>query len=911
MIRKFFALLIIFTFLIPPGSVFAQAASDVLNNLAVNYYNQGYYQEALHEFSKVLLIEPDNAQALFYVRQIRGMQGASKEDKVTRALDEYQGISKVVSPTFMRDVIVNRELDKRAAAKKPPKYAEAVKYPGEAKEKKDQYVEMKGEYQVAGGVRSPGEAIWKEANGDLNERNYRILFTDARYNTYDPAVYDRFRLDLDTKNLDKLGINNINAHTNITVDPWSFTGKTDKFTIPGVGGDSIALQLKYWSNTGKTINEIVNTLSNGDAIALPEIKVIDERTSATAVKSTFNNTFNIPSEKIIRDFMPVRELWFDYKDDETSARFFPMAYGDQALTTKDPLMLSNRHTWWEESPWLAKWRPGNLNTGATPDDFSKGIWDNSLGFFTRDSDNVRLTSLRGLAFKFNGVDANLESTLASPKTLWDDYDSFTTYASATRLSYDLMYNLNLGLLYAGHFGYNEKILDGLNNVFGFDFKHEPFNGTKILGQVASSQSTSDRTTEQFTSRKSGNAYFFSLVNRFPTEDIYTQDYEAINKGPENSFVKSRWNFAHMDTGFESSLASYRQTRDDEFWSRHISFRKHPLYLYTGLTAPMNFYDIKPFAIGDGIDFGRDVISWRLEGATKVLDRPLIGLFDVRNVHNVKGGFIENVARVELTYDVNDKVTGKFFGLRQDMPKTQFHIDPFIFDPVSGQNLINNSILGGEDPSLKTLSFGFEYKATDQVSLNAVYEITNDSTVATDNYPRGLFNSASFTTVVEDGKVYRVPIPFLYSQQFFDLPPYDYFDVYKGGVSYRPWKELEFYLDCAYNANRTAGQIDDNMNHVGLEIAYEPTPKLSFLFKYTASRWLDLLHLNATGQEIFMWHNNIYFESRYHLSQDAEFIFDYGVGAITPLGSRSYDPFGGSLAVLDTQHIVRLYYKKKF
>ena len=912
LLKKSLTLIIIFNLVVPPASVFAVSASDALVGIALKYYNQGYYQEALHEFSKVLLIEPDNEKARFYVQQLKAMQEVSREEKINRALEEFEQVSKITSPTYARNIVVNRELGRVSAAKKYRKYTSTKeKYEQKKTEIQVPYVDIKGEYQIAAGVRSPDEVIWKEANGDLNERNFRILFSDARHNTFDPAIFDRLRLNLDTKNLDELGLNNINAHANITIDPWSFTGKSETFTIAGTGGDLIELQLKYWSNTGMTINEIVNTLSNGDAIALPEIVVRDEMTSPTSVKSTFNNTFAIPSMKIDREFMPVRELWFDYKDDEHTLRFFPMAYQDQALTTGDPLMLSNRHTWWEESPWLAEWKAGNLNTGATPDDFRKGIWDDSLAFFTRDSDGLRLTALRGLAFKYHGVDANLESTLASPKDLWDDYGSFTTYASATRLTYDLLHNLNMGLLYASHFGYNAGELDGLNNVFSLDFKHEPFSGTKILAQVASSESSLDRTNKDFRSRKSGNAYLFSLVNRFPADDIYAQDYGAIKKGPEKSFLKSRWNFAHMDTGFESSLASYRQTRDDEFWSRHISFRKHPLYLYTGVKTPMRFDDIKPFAIGDGIDFGRDVIGWRLEGATKIFDRDLDGLFDVRNVHNVKGSFIENVTRLELAYDMNDKVVTKFLGIRHDLPKTQTGMDPFIFDATSGDSLINTAIVGGEDPSLRTLSFGFEYKSSEQLSWNAVYEFTNDSTVATDNYPRGLFNSSSFTTLVENGKIYRVPIPFLYSQTGFDLPPYEYFDIYKFGVSFRPLRELEFYLDFAYNANKKAGQIDDNMNHIGLEIAYAPSHKLSFLFKYTASRWLDLLMLNATGTEIFRWHHNIFIESRYHLDQDSEFIFEYGVGGITPLGSSTYDPFGGALAVLDTQHIVRLYYKKQF
>ncbi|HAJ57227.1 MAG TPA: hypothetical protein DCL35_05600 [Candidatus Omnitrophica bacterium] len=917
--KNFFSILILVSLLIPPNIVFASQSSDVMVGSALRFYNDGYYQEALHEFNKVLLVEPDNEQAKRYILDIRSKQLASRNQKASEILDGFQE-ERVEAVSRSRDIIINRELDEKSSWKKylkpeprPKKEKQAkIKKEKEAKEKTGDYLDIKGEVRAAVGVRSPSEVIWKEANGDLNEKNYRILFGESKHNTFDPAIFDRFRINIDTKNLDEIGVNNINAHANITVDPWSFTGRSDKFTIAGAGGDSVELELKYWSNTAHTINETVYTLNNGDAMSLPEIKVIDGVTSPVTVASTFGNSFVIPATKINRDFMPVREFWVDFKDEERGLRVFPIAYQDQALSTDDPLMLSNRHTWWEESPWLADWRPGNLNTGATPDDFRKGFWDDSLAFFTRDSDGLRLTALRGAAFSYDGVDTKLRSTLASPKNLWADYGEFNTFATATRFSRDLFYNTGIGFTHAGHMGYNSSQLDGLNNVFSMDIKHAPFIGAKVSAQVAGSKSSFDRTDEEFASRKRGYAYIVALVNRFPADDVYEQDYFAINRsGDEDAFLKSRFQAARMDAGFESSLSSYRQTRDDEFWSRHISFRKHPLHLYTGLTAPMSWDDIRTFAVGDGIDSGRDVFGWRLEGAAKLFDRDLAGLFDVRNVHKTNGAFIENVSRLELNMSATDKLTTKFLGINHVVHNTYAGLDPFIFDAVTGKALTNTAIVAGQDPSLYTISAGFDYEVNDKFSYNFVYEHTNDSTVAADNYPRGLFNSASQTTLTENGKVYREPIPFLYSQQYFDLPPYENFDIYKFGFSFRPFKELEFYLDFAFNENKKAGQIDDNMNHYGLEVAYTPTEKLSFLFKYTISRWIDMLELNASGVELYGWHNNFFIESRYRIDPSSEFIFDYGVGGITPLGTASYDPFGGALAVLDTQHIIRVYYKKIF
>ena len=915
LIKKLFVLFTILFFLVPSNLVFSFDGAEVLVGVALNYYNQGYYQEALHEFNKVLLMEPDNEQALHYIQEIHGKGQSSRQERISKALDEFDQESQM-QKAQAKDTIVNREqakeylknkyqrpLENKTIQKKPEVVVE---------QKRTVTVSINGDFQAAAGVRKPSDFIWKEANGDLNERNWRIVFGESEYNTYDPAVFDRLRVNVDANKELNDGLQNVSAHLNLTVDPWSFTGKSEKFTLAGVGGDRADFELKYWANTGKTINEIVPTLTNGDAMALPEIKVINGMTTPTRVNTTFTNIFNIPAEKISTNFMPVRELWFDYKDDPYSVRFFPIAYQDQALTSDDPLMLSNRHTWWEESPWLSEWKPGNLNTGAHPNDFSKGIWDDSLAFFTRDSDGLRLTALRGLAFQYNGVDLNLKSTIASPKDLWLDYGEFSTYASATRLKYDLLSNLGVGLTNITHFGYTGGDLDGINYAFSADSKYEPILGTRVSAQIATSQATFDETVEDFTSKKSGNAYLVSMENRFPQEDIYEQDFNAIRKkDTETGFLKSRLRFVRMDTNFVSSLASFRQTRDDEFWSRHVSFRKHPLFLYTGLNKPMSWEDIKPFAIGDGIDAGRDVIGWRLEGSTKFFSRDFDGLFDVRNVNNQEGGFVENVARIEGTYEVTDKLTTKFLGLRQQMPDTVAGLDPFIFDPTTGKPLVNTAITGGQDPSLGTVSFGFNYDLTKEFSFNAVWEHTNDSTAATDNYPRGLFNSSSFTTSIENGKIYREPIPFLYSQTGFDLPPYSYFDIYKFGFSFAPFRQIEFYLDFAYNDNKKAGQIDDNMNHYGLEIAYTPTDKWSFLFKYAYSHWIDMLTLNATGAEVYHWHNNFFLESKYHLNQSSEFIFDYGVGGITPLGTSIYDPFGGALAVLDTQQIFRLYYKKRF
>lgn len=916
-LRKILLVCLVVSIVIPPQSVFAISPSQYLIDSALKYYNQGSYQEALHELDRAILADPKNENARYYFEKIRQetLREMPKEEVVSRVLDDYE--AQPVNPALSRDDLIRQELEFISSNQSEPTYhAKPATRRSQKKTRESSsagvadFVDIKGEYQVSAGVQSD-QFMWKDANADLNEKGWRVLWSESRYNTFDPAVFDRLRVIADTKPLEAGG--EWTAHTNITVDPWSFTGKTDTFTVAGVGGDAVEMELKYWSNTGKTINETYNTLRNGDAVNVPEIKVIDGKTPATTVTSTFSNIYTIPSQKIERSFMPIREFWTDYKMDKVHVRFFPIALQDQAMSSSDPLGLSNHHTWWEESRWLSEWKPGNLNSAAIPLDFSAGKWDRSLSYFTRDSDGVRLTALRGFSADYEGQDGGFKTTFASPKNLWGDYGTFETYALASRLDYDLLYNMGFGLTHAGHYGMNEQEVDAVNNVLSLDAKFEPLIGTKLTGQVAVSDSAYDKTSKTYTSEKRGNAYFASLINRFPKDDLYEKDYEAIRRAAgEEWYLKSRFRVVRMDTNFESTLANYSQTRDDEFWSRHIYFRKHPLYIYTGLTKPMRFDDIKVFGVGDGIDSGRSVVSWRMEAEKKILEHYLRTLVDVRNVHHSQtGAFIENVARLEMEYPVTDKLMTRFLGIRQDMHKTYAGLDPFIYNEDVRKYLVNSSITADQDPSLGTVSGGFDYRVNDFFSYNAVYEHTNDKTVAADNFPRGLFNDSSFTTVTKDGKVYREPIPFLYSQQYFDLPPYDYFDIYKFGFSIRPNHKLEFYLDFSYNENKTAGQIDDNMNHYGLEIAYTPLEKLSFFFKYTQSRWLDLLLLNDTGLSEYQWHHNFFWETAYQIAKDEQLILLYGIGYLSPLGSSTYDPFGGSLAVLDTQHLFRLYYKKSF
>jgi len=156
----------------------------------------------------------------------------------------------------------------------------------------------------------------------MNEKNYRMLSYDAfnrKENTFDPRIYDRLRFDLDTQNQYGPGF-----HSTIMIDPWSFTGKSDKITLTGAGGDAVEVELKYWGNTGYTLNEALMTLRNGDSLNLPEIKTHNHKTYPTQVKTAFGNIFNIPEMDIDMQFQPVRELWFDYKQEDVNFKIYPL-----------------------------------------------------------------------------------------------------------------------------------------------------------------------------------------------------------------------------------------------------------------------------------------------------------------------------------------------------------------------------------------------------------------------------------------------------------------------------------------------------------------------------------------------------------------------------------------------------------
>jgi len=883
------------------------AESFGLYSKGIDYYHKGKLYEAKDILEQAVRLDPRNDGAQGYLDLVNAEINMRRQGR----LNSYQDISSL-----------KREMD--PGNKK--QYAEIEEYkqyedepepqiqPLDEPEDNGEYFEedtvtettpamtsipkIRGEYKMSIGVTGE-DFIWKQANGDYNERNFRMIDHNfPRTNTFDTRVYDRFKVVFDTNPEN----NGLNFHSDITVDPWSFVGKTKKFTVtsdniaPGDGVvDRVELQLKYWSNTRSTINEKYYTLDYGRLVNGGEYKVTDGKIPAFNIWSEAYNTdfnkFSISEQEIDFTFQPVRELWFDYKNDDCNFRVFPLALEGQALSSDDPMGLSNRHIYWEPSPWLDDWLPGNENTAWAPDQFWSGQWSKDLAFFTRDSEVKRLTALRGFSFKGDVSDrTNLAFTAATPKGLWQDYGEITALPGAVRLKSQVTDKLMLGTIDTFRIGYKDGEKDSINNVSGLDLSYDLTPSANIVGEAAMSKS-SDDIKSSYKTEKNGAMGHVGLKQQTGIGDVSIA-------------------YTHMDKAFEAGLTNYTETRRDQFWGRHIHFKKPIEYTSWG-SNPLKYDDIDPFRIGDGVDSGRKAVNFRLN-TKEAMDGRTDNLIDYRWVRDTDNKYVEGVFREENKFKITQDWTSKFLFIYHDLPKTKGGIDPIQYDSDTGEFLTNSSIKDGEDPSMSTYSFGLNYEPEEWISVFGIYENTNDSTFSTGNYPMGLLNETSFTTVTRDGKVYTERLPYLYKQGYFDLPPYERFNIYRMGISIKPAPGLGIELDFTKNDFKFSQSMDDNMNHFGAGLKYEFTPKLTGFLKYTFSKAYNLYRLNTSGDLKYQDHHNVFMEMDYAVSEDGFLVIQLGEGSVaSPVWSYTASPFGDFYPTLDTQHILRIYYNGRF
>ncbi len=192
-----------------------------------------------------------------------------------------------VPPDLQRTSIVNETLD-------------ALENP-QAETFKPSY-KISGQVHTSVGIYSNGDAVFTRANADLNERNFRILSQNQLnrgINTFDPALYSRLKVVVDAAIAPSIAM-----HMNISVDPWSFTGKSKEMLVTSLWGDAAKVRYLTWGNTGYTVNMGANAFRYGDGFAIPEIKVNGNTVPAVNLPGVFENEygqtdiFYIPETKI-------------------------------------------------------------------------------------------------------------------------------------------------------------------------------------------------------------------------------------------------------------------------------------------------------------------------------------------------------------------------------------------------------------------------------------------------------------------------------------------------------------------------------------------------------------------------------------------------------------------------------------
>ncbi|MDP8230285.1 MAG: tetratricopeptide repeat protein [Candidatus Gorgyraea atricola] len=884
------------------------AESFGLYSRGIDYYHAGKLHEAKDILERAVSLDPRNNEAQGYLDLVN----AELKMRARGQLDVYQSQSELKRESDLEepdeyyyyeieDADIEDEYEYEYEYEyyedepdKPRHPEDKIKAISDALNESIAPSQIIGEYKMSLGATNE-DVIWKDANGDYNERNFRMINNDfPKTNTFDTRVYDSFKLAFDTNENEE----GLNFHSDITVDPWSFVGKTDKFTVADNSAtDRVELELKYWSGTRSTINETFYTSDYNRNFSTLEYKVTDGKIPAFIATSKDQDgnafdTYSIPEQEVDFTFQPLRELWVDYNTDDYKFRVFPFGLENQALSSDDPLGLSNHHIYWEPSPWLDEWIPGHVNSEWNPDDFWRGQWSDDLPFFTRDSELKRLTALRGVSFEGLGLFGNtdLSATVATPKGLWQDYESVNAIPGALRTKTQLTDELMIGLTGTFRVGYDDSSKDSYNHVSAVDASYDLNPTTNIAIELAMSDSEYDRSSS-YKTEKNGSAAKLAVK----------KDMDLGN---------AKLSFTHMDSSFDPGLANYTETRRDQFWGRHIHFEE-PLQWSIWGSDPLTYDDIEPFRIGDGIDTGRDVVNFRLD-TEDVFGERMDNLIDYRYVKDSDHKYVEGVFREENTLRINPEWTSKLLFLYHDLPKTKGGIDPVKYDSDTGEFYLNSAIQDGQDATMSTYSLGLEYEPEGWISIFGIYENTNDSTFATDNHPRDLLENFSFSTDNIEGNTYRDKLPFLYSQGYFDLPPYDRFNIYRAGISLKPSENLGVDFDYTRNDFKFAQSIDNNMNHFGTTLKYKFNNKLTGFLKYTYSKAYDLYKLSTSGDLKYEDHHNIFMELNYNVTEYGLLTIQFGEGSVlSPVYGATTTPFGDSYLTLDTQHIVRIYYNGRF
>lgn len=750
------------------------------------------------------------------------------------------------------------------------------------------YFKMSGRYRLAAGADTQ-DVILNDANADLQERNSRYLFGETLNNTFDPAIYSQHLLNVDFSPKDK-----VSFYTQIVNDPWSWVGTTgEQVQRSDIGGEIIRYNLKYFGAPNSTINEIYRT-NVADSVAFPVIKVHDGRlTSGTVAHGFFDFNpatngipFTIPELDVDFEYRPIRKLWMDYTEDEWHLRLFALADERQALSTDDPLELSNHCDYWQQSPWLSQYKPIQFFSDRS---VKRGYYDDALSFLARDSEGNRLVLLRGASFEAQRDQTYFVGTVAAPYTPWDEgLLEADNIPGAFRLKHQATDELMVGGVYTFRSGLINQSIADLNQVVGVDAKYSIKEGTDLKAEVAGSHRERDLlTNEAIKSSEGGYAYKVVLDSSF--------NHAASDRHTDLSL-----SFTQMDREFDPILSRYTNTRDDHFWGNHLTFQEY---------SP----DLEHFRLGDGVDRNRLVVRARWK--EKLFKDRFQNLFDVRSVHRQHDGdYIETVTRDEIVLKINDQWTAKALARWHSLPKTLVDVEPFLAnvyfagheDPAS-LVLQNVDIPAGVDSDRFTYAGALQYVMNDTWTFEGFAERTNDIP----DFPRGLLNSA-FRDASDrvDGLLVDHVTLLLYNQGALKaIPPYEYFNVFRERAIFRPHEDLKFILHAAQNEYDFAAGIDDNISHEGVSVEFDYSKQLKFFFDYTHSRTVDVPRLIATNysQVDKAEHHNFYGSFDYKLNSSTVFRSEYGVFGlgfnspkVTPYSTESF-----SLPTLDTEHLLRV------
>lgn len=789
-----------------------------------------------------------------------------------------------------QEVLANKE-----DAQKPNKEDKVERV--NLKEIKKPIVNITGDIRVGGAYsETGGDWIWKDANaikqGVPQEKSYFYLWGPQRYNTYDKKVYSGVRFNFDT---------NFNSpwqvHSQIAIDPWTFVGvsqvacprnasmdKHGNIEPDPFATDWVNIKLKYWSNSGYTLDESYRSIE-GNIVTIPEIKVIDGQSDASWGKGAGEDwgsgvddhwgAYQIYSRNIHYYYRPVREFFVNYQEEDTKFRLFMMGYQDQAYTSDDPLHLSNNHVWWEESPWLGDFEP-SVQFSRTDNPITRARWGTRYAYASRDSELQRLVFLRGVRFNASlSPSSTFDFVTASPMTLWDEYQNADTINNAMRFKTEINDNLTIGWLATNKIGLNRETIEGENYLQSQDYNYRFSEGRELYGQFARSYSR------------------FYQANR----TMHRYDGYGYMQGLKFDKLKVYWTY--LDKKFNPGLSNYRYTREDLFYGRHINFFQM-------------YHEDAAIRIGDSIDVGRHVGGMRYED--NLCDDKLQVLWDYRNAHKYSGKYIETIIRLETTTSILDKFSIKTLCWYRDLPLTTKGLDPLIntkniyslTDYFSDRDepVENAKVEGGKNPSIGHFSIGGKYDATKWLSFIPIYECTNDPV----DFPRSLLNNTYYRTVWQEGVAYDELVPYLYDQGFFELPPYKYYTIIKFKTVITPKDNWNIFLTYTKNTNKYETGIDDNVNHVGFETDYRLNSKWKFWFRYMCTSFIDLYMQVQTGELKYDYHNNFFVGARYTIdaTQYLDLLYGESVGY-----DDMYRTGRWSLTAMDTQHIIRITYKRKF